>query len=129
MREVLQALAYAHELRDSQGGPLGVIHRDISPANILISGDGEVKLSDFGIAQTTKMCIRDRHNMLHICSGSLGHLVWLARPRTAVRCAVPQQRLWGWRAQRGAECDAKIEKSWDFRSLQVPRGYCQMRGT
>lgn len=52
VREVLQALAYAHELRDASGFPLGLIHRDISPANVLISGDGEVKLSDFGIAQT-----------------------------------------------------------------------------
>lgn len=50
--EVARALDYAH--RASEGGrPLGVVHRDVSPANVLISFEGEVKLADFGIARAT----------------------------------------------------------------------------
>src|SRR5262249_59563271 len=52
-REVLSALAYAHQKRALDGKPLGLIHRDVSPSNILISGNGEVKLTDFGIAKAT----------------------------------------------------------------------------
>ncbi len=50
-REVLSALAYAHVKRDFDGAPLKLIHRDVSPSNILISYAGEVKLTDFGIAK------------------------------------------------------------------------------
>jgi serine/threonine-protein kinase len=47
-----QALAYAHDVRGSSG-PLGVVHRDVSPSNILVSYEGAVKLVDFGIARAT----------------------------------------------------------------------------
>ncbi len=50
-REVLSALAYAHVKRDFDGQPLKLIHRDVSPSNILLSYNGEVKLTDFGIAK------------------------------------------------------------------------------
>jgi serine/threonine protein kinase len=50
-REVLSALAYAHSKRDFNGNPLKLIHRDVSPSNILLSYAGEVKLTDFGIAK------------------------------------------------------------------------------
>ena len=50
-REVLSALAYAHSKRDFDGNPLKLIHRDVSPSNILLSYSGEVKLTDFGIAK------------------------------------------------------------------------------
>src|SRR6476620_8212995 len=50
-REVLSALAYAHAKRDFQGQPLKLIHRDVSPSNILLSYTGDVKLTDFGIAK------------------------------------------------------------------------------
>jgi len=49
--EILNGLAYAHSRRSPAGDPLGIIHRDLSPSNILCSGEGEVKLSDFGIAK------------------------------------------------------------------------------
>jgi serine/threonine protein kinase len=50
-REVLSALAYAHAKRDFDGNALKLIHRDVSPSNILLSYTGEVKLTDFGIAK------------------------------------------------------------------------------
>ena len=49
--EVLKALDYAHNFRDSDGKKRPVIHRDVSPENVLISGTGTVKLCDFGIAK------------------------------------------------------------------------------
>src|SRR5207302_1910487 len=49
--EVCEALDHAHRKRDAQGRPLGIVHRDVSPQNVLVSFEGEVKLIDFGIAK------------------------------------------------------------------------------
>jgi serine/threonine-protein kinase len=51
LRETLRALEYAHKKRDESGRPLGIVHRDVSPSNVLLSVEGEVKLCDFGIAR------------------------------------------------------------------------------
>ena len=52
--KIAQGLDYSHQRKDDDtGNPLGIIHRDISPQNILISYQGEVKLSDFGISKAT----------------------------------------------------------------------------
>ena len=50
-REALRALEYAHTRTTDDGRPIGLVHRDVSPNNILISARGEVKLFDFGIAK------------------------------------------------------------------------------
>ena len=53
-RDVLDALDYAHNAVATDGRPLGIIHRDISPGNVLLSWRGDVKLTDFGIARAAE---------------------------------------------------------------------------
>jgi eukaryotic-like serine/threonine-protein kinase len=51
--KVCHGLQYAHDANDDQGQPLHLVHRDLSPANVCVSYKGEVKIIDFGAAQST----------------------------------------------------------------------------
>ncbi|HEY7372787.1 MAG TPA: serine/threonine-protein kinase [Polyangia bacterium] len=62
--EVLQALAYAHDTHDKNGNPLGIVHRDVSAGNVMVSFQGEVKLSDFGIVKSNRRVSKTQVGMV-----------------------------------------------------------------
>jgi serine/threonine protein kinase len=69
--KICEALDYAHSKRDPMGRPLGIIHRDISPQNVILSYDGEVKICDFGIAKAAN---RSQKTQAGVLKGKFGYM-------------------------------------------------------
>jgi serine/threonine-protein kinase len=62
--EICKGLAYAHELRDPNGNDLHIVHRDMSPPNVLITKYGEIKIVDFGLAKANSQLERSEPGII-----------------------------------------------------------------
>jgi serine/threonine protein kinase len=69
--EVCKGLAYAHRKVDDRGAPLELVHRDVSPSNILVSREGDVRIIDFGIARATGRSSRTASNTVSATCSAL----------------------------------------------------------
>ena len=69
--KVAEGLDYAHRRKDPQGSPMNIIHRDVSPQNILVGFEGEVKVIDFGIAKAANRASKTQAGVL---KGKFGYM-------------------------------------------------------
>ncbi|MCA9555702.1 MAG: protein kinase, partial [Myxococcales bacterium] len=83
-RDMARGLAYAHQCRTPQGQPMNIVHRDVSPHNVMLAADGRVLVLDFGIARAAERTSRTRTGVIK------GKLAYMA-PEQALAVGVTPQ--------------------------------------
>lgn len=61
---ICRGLAYAHQKRDAYGRPLGIVHRDVGPKNVMLAHEGDVKITDFGIAKALDLMYNEEGEVI-----------------------------------------------------------------
>lgn len=84
---VARALDYAHRKKDINGKPLNIVHRDVTPANIIVTYSGVVKLTDFGIAKAMTMNIPDETEVI------MGKLPYMSPEQARFQGTTPQSDI------------------------------------
>ena len=113
---------YAHDAKDEHGNPLHLVHRDLSPANVCISYRGEVKIIDFGAAQST---LKEEQTAPRVVIGNLTYMApeqaqeaaSSTAARTSTRCGVMLWELLAWQ-----RCRRRATRSSAGARRPTPRG-------
>ncbi|MDP1822200.1 MAG: serine/threonine-protein kinase [Archangium sp.] len=103
--QALQGLHFAHELTDARGRPLGILHRDVSPENVLVAFSGVVKLVDFGIAKAMS-----------------GAVTRVGRPKGKLAYMAPELTIPGAEVDRRADVYAMGVLLSEALTLELPAG-------
>jgi serine/threonine-protein kinase len=121
--DMLSGLDYAHELTDFDGSPLSIVHRDVSPQNVFVTFDGQVKLLDFGIAKANDSMYETHAGVV---KGKVSYMSpeqgrgWKVDARADVFSAgvMLWEALTGKRMREGKN---EQEKLWALVSNEIPR--------
>ena len=126
---VCQGLQYAHDSKDENGNPLHLVHRDLSPANVCISYRGDIKIIDFGAAQST---LKEEQTAPRVVIGNLTYMAPEQAKKQIVdgradiySCGVMLWELLSWHAlpQKGDPIERwrkAANPSWEAPSLSQP---------